>query len=281
MKVIRDESPKRSKNEHIVNPLLVEPPYEGKHFDIGEDARLWYERYGRGQSFSTKICNFTKHPRSKDIGKAHFCCMSNGFSKKNLGIDLDTNERDENKRSSDKCGCKAMMNINWNTKIVSKVLTLFSDKTFNKQDCYNHKAKINKKRLARGDAQVALEWFRKKQNEDPMFYFNTKLDEEDQILKFFWIDGRLKCTYETFGVVVTFNITYRTNVYKMPFALFAGINNHYQTIQYGCSLLRNEQENIFVWLFHTCLKVMNYKYPVSIIIDQDAVMAAVVPKVKK
>ncbi|KAF6176441.1 hypothetical protein GIB67_010078 [Kingdonia uniflora] len=69
-KVIHDESPERSKNEHIIDPLLTESPYEGQHFDTVEDARLYYERYGRGQGISTKIHNSTKRSRSDDIGRA-------------------------------------------------------------------------------------------------------------------------------------------------------------------------------------------------------------------
>ncbi|KAF6153932.1 hypothetical protein GIB67_023709 [Kingdonia uniflora] len=204
-------------------------PIKGQHVDIVEDVRRWYERYGRRQGFSTKMHNSIKRSRSDDIGRVHF-----KFSKKNLGKNSETSERDGNKISSDKCGCKTTMNINWNTKIgkyvvisftdihksklasprnhhrmkvyrfppeaaknltatfklhnilVSKVPTLFLDKTFNKRDCYNHNAKLNKKRLVRGVAQAALEWVRKKQNEYMMFYFDIELNEEDRTLNLFF-----------------------------------------------------------------------------------------------
>ncbi|KAF6150629.1 hypothetical protein GIB67_022241 [Kingdonia uniflora] len=66
-KVIGEESPERYENERIVDPFSAEAPYKGQHFDTVEDARLWYERYGRGQGFSTKIRNSTKRPRLDDI----------------------------------------------------------------------------------------------------------------------------------------------------------------------------------------------------------------------
>ncbi|KAF6158136.1 hypothetical protein GIB67_014930 [Kingdonia uniflora] len=158
--------------------------------------------------------------------------MSNGFSKKNLGIDPETSDWDGNRRSSDKCGYKATLNINWNTKIgkyvvtsftdihnhklvsprnhhrmkvnkffpeaaknltatvelhnisVSKMLILFPYKAFNKWDYYSQNANENKERLGRGDAQATLEGFRKKQNEDLIFYFDIELDE-DRALNFF------------------------------------------------------------------------------------------------
>ncbi|KAF6157974.1 hypothetical protein GIB67_015290, partial [Kingdonia uniflora] len=99
-KVIGEESPERCENEHIVDPFSAEAPYEGQHFNIAEDVRLWYEQYGRGQGFSTKIRNSTKRPRLDDIDRAYFCCMSNGFSKKNLG-NPESSDVAGNRRSSD------------------------------------------------------------------------------------------------------------------------------------------------------------------------------------
>jgi hypothetical protein len=47
--------------------------------------------------------------------------------------------------------------------------------------------------------------------------------------------------YKYFGDVVTFDTTYRTNLYDMPFGLFVGVNNHFQSIILGGVVLRDEQ----------------------------------------
>ncbi|KAF6134898.1 hypothetical protein GIB67_002299 [Kingdonia uniflora] len=53
LKVIGEKSLERCESEHIVDPFLAEALYEGQHFDTVEDARLQYERYGRGQGMSS------------------------------------------------------------------------------------------------------------------------------------------------------------------------------------------------------------------------------------
>lgn len=62
--------------------------------------------------------------------------------------------------------------------------------------------------------------------------------EKKKIL--FWADARSRATYEEFGDVVTFDTTYLTNKYDMPFAPFVGVNHHGQSILFGCALLSNE-----------------------------------------
>lgn len=78
--------------------------------------------------------------------------------------------------------------------------------------------------------------------------------------------------YQHFSDVVSFNTTYCTNKYSMPFAPFVGINHHKQSIFFGCALLRNGSANTFCWLFQTWLKAMFYGHLGAIITDQDPTM---------
>ncbi|GAV90866.1 LOW QUALITY PROTEIN: rve domain-containing protein/SWIM domain-containing protein, partial [Cephalotus follicularis] len=55
--------------------------------------------------------------------------------------------------------------------------------------------------------------------------------------------------YESFGDVVTFDTTYLTNAYKMPFALFAEVNHHGHSILLGYGLLINDVANSLVLTF--------------------------------
>ncbi|XP_004289345.1 PREDICTED: protein FAR1-RELATED SEQUENCE 5-like [Fragaria vesca subsp. vesca] len=85
--------------------------------------------------------------------------------------------------------------------------------------------------------------------------------------------------YEYFGDVVTFDTTYRTNKYDMPFAPFTGVNHHWQSIQFGCALLQDETETNFLWLFETWLQAMGGRHPISIITDQDLAMKGAIAKI--
>ncbi|XP_020272496.1 protein FAR1-RELATED SEQUENCE 5-like [Asparagus officinalis] len=62
-------------------------------------------------------------------------------------------------------------------------------------------------------------------------------------------DGRSREAYKEFGEVVTFDTTYLTNKYDMPFEPFVGINYHGQSILLGCWLISKEDTKTFIWLF--------------------------------
>jgi zinc finger SWIM domain-containing protein 3 len=55
--------------------------------------------------------------------------------------------------------------------------------------------------------------------------------------------------YACFGDVVSFDTTFQTTKFEMPFAPFLGTNHHKQTIIFGVALLFNETMPSFVWLF--------------------------------
>ncbi|KAL5698277.1 hypothetical protein ACHQM5_029338 [Ranunculus cassubicifolius] len=86
-------------------------------------------------------------------------------------------------------------------------------------------------------------------------------------------------SYKQFGDVVSFDTTYKTNKYHLPFAPFTGVNHHFQTIQFGCALLQDETEASFIWLFETWKDAMGGVEPVSMITDSDPAMKAAIPKV--
>ena len=68
-------------------------------------------------------------------------------------------------------------------------------------------------------------------------------------------------------------------MYKMPCAPFIGINNHGQSVQFGCGFLRNELTDSYVWLMETFLEAMDGIAPKCIITDQDFAMRAAIDRV--
>lgn len=88
----------------------------------------------------------------------------------------------------------------------------------------------------------------------------------------FWADARSRFAHKLFGDVITFNMTYLTNAYKMSFAPFMGVNYHSELILFGCDLVFREDIDAFIWLFKSWLRCMNDHAPQGIIIDQDKAM---------
>ncbi|XP_027936220.1 protein FAR1-RELATED SEQUENCE 5-like [Vigna unguiculata] len=100
------------------------------------------------------------------------------------------------------------------------------------------------------------------------FFYEIDLDSEDHIRNIFWTDARSHSACHDFGDVMSFDTTYLTNKYDMPFAPFVGINHHGQSILLGCGLLSKEDTSTFVWLFNVWLKCMSNKAPNGIVTDQ-------------
>ncbi|KAK2420433.1 FRS (FAR1 Related Sequences) transcription factor family [Trifolium repens] len=147
------------------------------------------------------------------------------------------------------------------------------------KDIRNHLDKGRRLALESGDANAMFECFLHMQEENPRFFYAIDLDDEDRIKNVFWVDAKGRDDYQEFGDVISFDTTYITNKYKMPFAPFIGVNNHFQSRLLGCALLSYESAHTFTWLMKTWLRAMGGKPPNAIITDQDRAMKAAIKEV--
>ncbi|XP_077251984.1 protein FAR1-RELATED SEQUENCE 7-like [Tasmannia lanceolata] len=119
---------------------------------------------------------------------------------------------------------------------------------------------------------LVAEYFQKKRSEDPNFQFAMELDINGNLRSMFWADSWAREAYLKFSDVIVFDVTYRTNMFKMSFAPFTGVNHHRQSTLFGCALLVDEKEETFTWLFQQWLQCLFGKAPGYIIIDMDGAM---------
>ncbi|KAL5818931.1 hypothetical protein ACOSQ4_022773 [Xanthoceras sorbifolium] len=279
----------------------LKAPYIGILFETLEEARDYYENYGRQEGFWIRTRSSSKTREGiNEVTSRQFVCAHQGKYVPKIkrhdaveeNSETETNEKDDTmkrgkKCSTIKCGCEASMRIvrdkwsdKWkvsvfkdihNLKIVSparrmkmksnkympkaakrltetfqrenlqigKVCSILGgqDIGFDSRDCYNHL---------------------RNQAENPQFFYAIQCDEDGRATNFFWVDSRSRMAYHYFGDVVTFDTTYRTNKYDMPFAPFTGVNHHLQLIQFGS---------------------MGGHHSVSIITDQDFTMRGAIAKV--
>ena len=143
---------------------------------------------------------------------------------------------------------------------------------FLEKDCRNFVDKARRLRLGVGDAKAIHDYFMSMQAKNSGFFYMMDLDNDGRIKNVFWADSRSRALYEEFGDVVTFDTTYLTNKYDLPFAPFVGVNHHGHSILLGCGLLSNEDTSTFIWLFKTWFICMNERAPNAIITDQDKAM---------
>jgi hypothetical protein len=114
---------------------------------------------------------------------------------------------------------------------------------------------------------LILAKFDKMKQDDPNFFYKIDHDHDDMVKRIFWVDGPSRATYKNYGDFISFDATYMTNCYNMPFAPFIGINRYGQSIQLGCAFLRNEKEVDYDWIFEAFLEAMDGVQPNNIITD--------------
>ncbi|KAK1556941.1 hypothetical protein Q3G72_015002 [Acer saccharum] len=105
------------------------------------------------------------------------------------------------------------------------------------------------------------------QSDNSNIFYTMDLDEDGRLKNASWADARSRAVYNEFGNVITFDSTYLTNKYDMPFTAFVGVNHHGQSILFGCGLISNEDIETYVWLFNSWLTCMFYRAPMAIITD--------------
>ena len=101
---------------------------------------------------------------------------------------------------------------------------------------------------AENDVRKTMEVFAGLGSRDPHFTYRVQADKDGRITTLMWANGSIRLQYTFFGDVFTFDTTYRTNLYNMPFGLFVGVNNHFQSIILAGVLVRDEKVETFEWV---------------------------------
>ncbi|XP_042980212.1 protein FAR1-RELATED SEQUENCE 5-like [Carya illinoinensis] len=125
----------------------------------------------------------------------------------------------------------------------------FENLPFLEKDCRNYIDKARHLRLGSGGAGALRDYFMRMQYKNNSFFALMDLDNDERLKNIFWADPRSRAAYKYFGDVVTFDTTYLTNRYGMPFAPFVGVNHHGQSILLGAGLISSEDTETFTWLF--------------------------------
>lgn len=128
--------------------------------------------------------------------------------------------------------------------------------------------------LEEGDGQVMLEYFMHIKKENPDFFYAIDLNKDQRLRNLFWVDAKSRKDYMSFNDVICFDISYVRSNDKMPFALFIGVNHHFQAILLGCGLVVDQSKSTCVWLMKMWIRAMGgiKNAPKVLITDQGKVL---------
>ncbi|CAO2165069.1 unnamed protein product [Urochloa humidicola] len=134
-------------------------------------------------------------------------------------------------------------------------------------------AKLSQQNLA-DDMAKTMKLLQEMKKNDPLLEVRFRSNSNGTLNSMLWCTGKNRWDYSNFGDAITFDTTYKTNLYSLPFGLFVGVNNHFQSVIFGGVLLTSEKTKDFHWAFSEFIDIMGGKAPVTMLTDQCAAMAA-------
>ncbi|KAG0540465.1 hypothetical protein BDA96_03G411500 [Sorghum bicolor] len=295
-------------------------PYQGTTFNSFEEAKEFYNLYSWEIGFGIRVSRARQNGNEYTTRRDLVCCCE-GFCKNPLAASFRTGCKamlrlhrteshgwivtkiipDHNHPLSDSYGqknqwgshgaidpltkdfIKKLRENNVTLGRVCSIIGVMSASTIapvRKQVVRNLCAKLAQEDI-KDDIGKTMQVLESMKREDKDMQVRFQKDDEGRITTMLWCTGKNQVDYKHFGDVVTFDTTYRTNLYNLPFGIFVGVNNHYQPIVFGGVLLRHERTEDFEWAFSNFIEIMGGKQPQTILTDQCQAMAAAIKSTLK
>ncbi|XP_028054811.1 protein FAR1-RELATED SEQUENCE 5-like [Camellia sinensis] len=185
--------------------------------------------------------------------------------------------------SADKAQAMAMRNVGMKTSQIMDYMVnqsgSYENVGFIRTDLHNHIQAEHRAKIEEGEVQGALVYLCAKLDVDTRFFYKYDVCKDKKLQNLFWADSKSRANYTKFSDVLTFDSTYRTNVYKKPFVMLADVTNHFRTMIFACVLLANKTIDTYTWVLETFMEAMANKAPVSILTDGDKAMREAIRRV--
>ncbi|CAL5010387.1 unnamed protein product [Urochloa decumbens] len=287
----------------------VVDPYLGMEFESLESAKTFYYSYASRAGFEARVRQSRKS-QDESLKMLKLVCSRHRYhsGRENNGEDT------KRVRALDpsKDGCDALFEIIRKGKDVWTVTKLILEHThelnpapasrvhcvrsqgevlviannfadtrnllLNGRDSQHHR-EMRYNDLGPEDAQSLFDYLKKRQDEDPSFFYAMQHGKNGQSANIFWADAKARMAYYHFGDAVRFETAYRKNKETIPIVIFLGVNHHVQPVVFGCGLLLDESEASFAWLFEKWLEAMHMGPPISLVTELNQGMSAAIAKV--
>lgn len=290
-------------------------PLSGMEFESHGEAYSFYQEYARSVGFNTAIQNSRRSKTSREFIDAKFACSRYGtkreydksFNRPRARQSKQDPENGTGRRSCAKTDCKASMHVKrrpdgkWvihsfvkehNHELLpaqavseqtrkmyaamAKQFAEYKNVVGLKNDPKGTFDKGRSLALEAEDTKFLLDFLTQMQNLNSNFFYAIDLGDDQRMKNLFWVDAKSRHDYNNFSDVVSFDTTYVRSKYKMPLAMFVGVNQHYQFMLLGCALISDESAATFSWLMQTWMRAMGGQGPKVIITDHEKASKSVV-----
>ena len=126
---------------------------------------------------------------------------------------------------------------------------------YNRKKVSNYGTAINRE-LKNSDVMQVVQYFKQKRAENESFYYSFQVDKNNKVKSIFWADAKSKSYYQTCGDCISFDTTFLTNRYNLPFTPIVGVSPHGHTYIFACALIVNEGAETFKWVFREFIYAM-------------------------
>uniref|UniRef100_A0A2N9GQZ6 Protein FAR1-RELATED SEQUENCE n=1 Tax=Fagus sylvatica TaxID=28930 RepID=A0A2N9GQZ6_FAGSY len=216
--------------ESVRNSVIE--PRVGMEFDSLQQVIEFYKHYAYSKGFATMTRNSRKKKGFSETSYVNLKCNREG--KYSSSVDDPSKKRHfaAFRHISTDTRRRLLINDNAGVRINSSIKASvveaggYENMTYNQRDVRNFLEKERRLKCKEGDGQALHDYFVRMQAKNSNFYHALDLDDELRVRNVFWVDARSRAAYESFNDVITFDTTYLTNKYDMPFAPFIGINHH-------------------------------------------------------
>ncbi|KAE8692974.1 hypothetical protein F3Y22_tig00110819pilonHSYRG00096 [Hibiscus syriacus] len=274
----------------------------GQLFCSRDQAWYFYKGFAREHGFSARK-GTTRLDVEGNVKTQEFCYSKEGFRVSKVN----TVDRQRAHTPVTRTGCKARVVVtatNTNDQAVSKAdideaTTLkevgvgtsqvmnyltqqaggYHNVRFTHKDLYNALQRGKVKEIVDGDVNALIAYFDYKKHDDPGFFMTYSVDESGALYNLIWSDSTSRSDYTCFGDVITFDTTYKDNLYGRPIMPIVGVNHHYNTIVFATAIIADETSQSFEWVLQNFLEAMMNKSPISVVTDGDRAMQRAIKSV--
>ncbi|KAE8667101.1 hypothetical protein F3Y22_tig00112445pilonHSYRG00011 [Hibiscus syriacus] len=273
----------------------------GKLFSSSGQTWYFYKGFAQEHGFSARQ-GTTRLDIEGNVKTQEFCCSKEGFRESKVN----TVDRQRAHTPITRTGCKARVivtttNTNdlWvisksyqkhNHALCTPTMTPFirsnraqaggyHNVEFTHKDLYNALQRGKAKEIIDGDVNALIAYFDYKKHDDPGFFVTYSVDESGALHNLIWSDSTSRSDYICFSYVITFDTTYKDNLYGRPIMPIIGVNHHHNTIVFTTAIIADETSQSFEWVLHNFLEAMMNQSPISVVTDRDRAMQRAIESV--